>query len=249
MVKISAVYQIRNLMNGKRYVGSTTNLRDRWGLHKRQLRTGKHHSKHLQRAWGAYGAGTFVFEVLDKPSIQGLLIPIEQWYIDFFGVCDPAFGYNTVPLAGSNAGRRMSEEAKAKISASLKGRKFSEEHRRKISEASSKHRHSRATKAKLRVIALRRPPRPGKPCPEETKAKIRASQIGNKGNFFGKKHTLETLAKMRGRKRSDEARERIRQANLGKVLSDETRRKISEARKRHEATRQAAKMASKPLEM
>lgn len=47
----SGIYEIVNTINGKRYVGSAVSLKRRWVDHRRDLRAGKHHSRHLQNAW------------------------------------------------------------------------------------------------------------------------------------------------------------------------------------------------------
>lgn len=63
---------------------------------------------------------------------------------------------------------------------------------------------------------------------EELKDKFRGINNG----FFGKKHTEETRAKLRllnRREVSDETKEKLRQKNLNKVLSEDHKRKIGEA--------------------
>ena len=46
------IYGIRNLLNGKIYVGKTgMNFGDRWDSHRSLLNNGKHDNPHLQRAW------------------------------------------------------------------------------------------------------------------------------------------------------------------------------------------------------
>lgn len=52
------------------------------------------------------------------------------------------------------------------------------------------HRHSDATKAKMRAAAL------GRPRSAETKAKLRAANLGKLGTFTGKVHSAEARAKI-----------------------------------------------------
>jgi group I intron endonuclease len=83
--KSSGIYQIRNVANGKIYIGSTTDFKDRFGRHKTMLRTNKHHSQYLQRSWNKYKGQGFLFEILeyiDNPNLNLLHIR-EQLWIDF----------------------------------------------------------------------------------------------------------------------------------------------------------------------
>lgn len=47
----SGIYQWRNLVNGKVYIGSTKNFTMRKKTHIEALRKNKHHNRHLQSAW------------------------------------------------------------------------------------------------------------------------------------------------------------------------------------------------------
>lgn len=75
------IYKIENLVNGKRYYGSSKNIDKRWRRHKNQLRSGKHGNYYLQRAWVKYGEDKFSFEIIEECSIETLL-EREQYYLD-----------------------------------------------------------------------------------------------------------------------------------------------------------------------
>ena len=149
------IYQIRNIVNGKIYVGSSKNIPQRWKKHKSKLKHSTHPSKHLQNAWGKYGAHNFVFEVLEECDIS-LLIIKEQHYLDTLNPCDRERGYNTFKHAGAHCDTMnnrpdqesirnriaigvkhwwsaLTDDAKANISSTLskaqKGRKFSDAHK------------------------------------------------------------------------------------------------------------------------
>lgn len=62
--KDGGVYQIRNLVNGKVYIGSTKVFRRRASQHHTSLKTGRHRNKHLLGSWNKYGEQNFIFEVL-----------------------------------------------------------------------------------------------------------------------------------------------------------------------------------------
>lgn len=116
------VYQIRNTVNGKRYVGSASSaggIQARFKAHRNALKRGDHKNEHLLRAWRKYGAEAFVFEPLLICASEDCLM-YEQFALD-----TGLFEYNICPTAENVLGRRHSEETKAKISAAHRGKKFS----------------------------------------------------------------------------------------------------------------------------
>ena len=129
----SGIYQIRNLINGKVYVGSAVCLKNRFKLHHINLRKGNHHSSHLQRAWDKHGVDNFVFEVLEGVLDKEYLIAREQYWIDKLHACRD--GYNTCPVAGSTLGTKRSEQTREKLKNCFKGRKHTEASKLAISLA------------------------------------------------------------------------------------------------------------------
>ena len=63
-MKQQGVYQIRNVVNGKFYVGSSKDIKNRHAAHRKLLRGNRHHCPHLQAAWNKYGEDCFKFEVI-----------------------------------------------------------------------------------------------------------------------------------------------------------------------------------------
>jgi group I intron endonuclease len=98
--RTSGVYEIRCLANGKFYIGSAVNLRDRWQNHQYNLRRGNHHNILLQTAWNKYGEQTFVFSVLQFVERE-LLLQAEQRWIDKTRCTNRKIGFNLYPIAGS----------------------------------------------------------------------------------------------------------------------------------------------------
>ncbi len=105
----------------------------------------------------------------------------------------------------------------------MKGRKLSEEHKKKLSEALKGHKgchHSEEVREKMSLAKKGKPsPRKGAKLSEETKKKIseNSARKGKVGTMKGRKHTPEDIAKMRGRKRSAEARKQMSDSHKGKV--------------------------------
>lgn len=108
----SGVYQIKNMMNGRIYVGSAINIPIRWRVHICGLNQGRHRNIHLQRAWNKYGASVFAFGVLESVEPENL-IEQEQYWMDLLDVVKD--GYNICPTAGSSFGKKASEATKRKI--------------------------------------------------------------------------------------------------------------------------------------
>lgn len=119
---MSAIYHIRNVVNGKFYVGSSVNIRARFQTHRRQLRKGTHHCEPLQRAWDKYGGDCFKFEVVEYvASSEGLIEAENRWLTLHHG---QVHCYNVGTRAGAAfLGREHSEQAKAMVSRAQKGMK------------------------------------------------------------------------------------------------------------------------------
>lgn len=243
----SGVYMIKNRRNNKLYVGSSTIcVTARMNGHRKLLRDGKHRNRHLQSAWNKYGEDAFVFVVMVR-CLPDLCLGWEQHYINKFRSADPAFGYNVSPTAGNTRGvvypeevrQRMSEgiaaaharpevkakhaarradpEFKARHAAAMRKVLDSPEYRAKMSESCRRAQADPLVKAAV-LAGLRR----AVSTPEyREKQRIAAT---------GRKHSPETLAKMRA-SNTPEVRGKKRLAGLGKKRSEETRRKMSEGRR------------------
>jgi frataxin-like iron-binding protein CyaY len=60
------VFQIKNKINGKVFIGSSTDLKAIWYAQKLQLDAGMHHNSDLQKEWKEYGAEKFIYELLEE---------------------------------------------------------------------------------------------------------------------------------------------------------------------------------------
>ena len=116
MKLVTGVYIIRNMENGKEYVGSASvGMYNRWHSHLCYLRQGIHHSQHLQHAWNKYGEDSFRFMVIEECSPEEC-VDKEQWWLDELETFNPDKGYNISPTAGSPLGVIRNKETRAKIS-------------------------------------------------------------------------------------------------------------------------------------
>ncbi len=78
---MGAIYTITCTVTNTTYVGSTANVRVRWGNHRSKLQRGKHENEHLQRAWNKYGADTFDWAVIEQLT-EAKLVEREQYWPD-----------------------------------------------------------------------------------------------------------------------------------------------------------------------
>jgi len=130
--RTSGIYSITNLTNGKRYIGSAVNLRQRAYDHVSALNRNAHNSKHLQNAWNKYGEASFTFEILMLVIDKAQLIQWENHFIEERKSRNAAFGYNLCP-AQSSLGYKHTDEAKRKIKEARAKQEFSAETRAKMS--------------------------------------------------------------------------------------------------------------------
>jgi len=90
------VYQIKNIINNKIYIGSSKNIERRWKEHKKHLNKDLHHSYKLQRDWKEFGEDNFILEVIDEVNIEQLK-EYEQYWLDT--LIPYKIGYNILPYA------------------------------------------------------------------------------------------------------------------------------------------------------
>ena len=133
MLNSSGIYQIRNTVNGKIYIGSAKKFQARFLRHLSLLRAGSHHSKILQSAWSKHGEQNFLFEPLITCS-KSMLLYYEQQFLDNWTP-----DYNVCKTAGNTLGVVCSTETREKIRLKNTGRKLSEAHKAAISPLGRKH--------------------------------------------------------------------------------------------------------------
>jgi hypothetical protein len=169
--KVSGIYKITNIKNGKIYIGSSNDMGRRCIGHATMLNGNKHDNIHLQRAWNRDGESSFEFSIIEL-CFPFSLISREQYWID-----ELKPEYNLAPIAGSLAnfwtGRKLSEEHKRNIGLGNKG---------KIGPMRGK-RHSPEAIEKMRTAALNRT--------DEVKLKNVTSHKGKPNGLLGKKATKE----------------------------------------------------------
>ena len=127
------LYEHRNKVNGKRYIGITNNTVKRW------YGKGKHYEgcPHFWAAIQKYGWDNFEHNVLIYDLTSDEASRLEKHFIERFKTRDKAFGYNLAEGgvdAPTMLGKHHSEETKAKMRKAALGREISEEQRRSHSK-------------------------------------------------------------------------------------------------------------------
>jgi len=215
----SGVYAIVCLQSGRRYVGSSVNIRRRIRQHIARLSAGNHHSVALQRAWDKYGHDQFQMKILGLCGPDHL-IACEQNHMD------QGSEYNTSKVAGRTEGVKASPETRAKLSALFKGRRLTEAQR----EARRGRRHSAETIEKMRMAHAGNQYAAGTPKSPEHRAKIGQK---SRGRPLSEESRQKIAEKARGRPVSEDARAKMSASRKGKasrsgfVTPPEVRAKIA----------------------
>lgn len=148
------VYQHKNKINGKVYIGITSRIpEDRWGINGCNYKSSPHFYSAIQK----YGWNSFEHNILFENLTKEQACIKEQELIKYFNSMNREFGYNSTSggdifilseearkkksismLGNKNGfGHPCSEEKKAKISKSQKGRQLTEQHKEKLSIAAA----------------------------------------------------------------------------------------------------------------
>ncbi len=221
MPKTIAIYSITNMINGKIYIGQSWNIEDRF----RDYKTYRSNS-HLRAAFKKYGIDNFHFGIVEMCSeaiSQEELDEREDLYIVLGNRTNNAVGYN-MRRGGSHG--RHNEESKKLISKNQIGKKLSVKHKQAIGEGCRGIKHS---KESIKRGIETRQGLGGYVISDQTRERLRQSHIG-------KKQSRESVEKMLKWRRenyviSDETKRKISESNKGVIRSDEWRRKQSEAQK------------------
>lgn len=207
------LYKIENKINGKIYIGQTKNFEKRMSAHKATNKS------MVSKAIHKYGKENFKFE---KLAI------LEDWMIDeaeqkaikaYNSICPNGYNLDT----GGCLQKEMSDEAKRRLSNSLKGRPS---YRKGIKAKPESILKSISTKLRRELT------------PKEIDNFYKFGKIIEPKPKGVRIISAETREKARqaklGRKQSPEHIEARRKGMIGHAVSEETRKKIAEANKRQD---------------
>lgn len=231
---MTGIYALFNFVTNKIYIGQAVIIYKRWKNHRIALDCNTHTNRYLQSAYNKDGQFAFIYYVLEECSVEELTIREQHW-MDFYQSYNREFGYNLAPAADSNVGLKHSEETIEAWSKQRKGKKRSEE-----------------AKAAIKAGWVKR--KANGPVSEETKRKSSESHKGQKkseefkeaarqrmtGNTYNKGRTqsIEHIEARRkantGQKRTEAQRINIAIGITGRIVSEETKARMSaSAKQRH----------------
>lgn len=187
----SGIYQIKNTVNGKIYIGSTQNFANRKRRHFDLLRRSSHPNPKLQSAINKYGIDSFVFEIVEHCDIHSLLTS-EQRYLDSLDFDE---NYNLALIAGSPMrGRKHSDATKTKLKAARAKMMFNGM-KGKSHTVEAKLNMSINTSGEKNPMFGVQSPMAGKNHTEEVKQKISQHHSGIGNPMYGKSGSLSPTSK------------------------------------------------------
>lgn len=176
------IYKVTNLVNGKVYIGQTTNtLRRRKQMHLYQI----NNNCYFHKALNKYGEDNFKWEIIDNANTLDELNEKEKYYIKYYN----SFGSDGYNLTTGGENYTVSESTKEKIRQArynknpgafkigntvCKGRKHTEESIEKMRKPMKEE-----IKQKLR-----------KPKPKDFSHKISKAQLGKKRGPYKTKKSV-----------------------------------------------------------
>jgi group I intron endonuclease len=132
----SGIYCIKNIVNGKKYIGSSIDVYKRRNRHFSELKNQKHKNIKLQYSYDKHGKDNFIFIVIELVEEKDELIVMEQYYIN-----NEKPEYNINLIANSSLGVKRSEETKEKIRQANMGLKHPDWRNKIKSEAQGGDKH------------------------------------------------------------------------------------------------------------
>lgn len=232
---MTSIYCIYNKISGKYYVGKTKNsILLRWKDHRAYSRSGI--DTLFKRAIRKYPKESFEVWQLTTADSEEQATLLERLWIIALDACNRDVGYNLT--YGGDGMSHPTKEVRERISKTIRERKHrhTPEARAKISAAGRGRRHTQESIEKMRVAAFDREARfrqarPKKP-PKVKKVRVFTEAYRR---ILGERARSYNL----GRKLTEEHKRKISESNKGRVCSEETRRKIGLAHKGKPGHRQS----------
>ena len=173
MQNFNYIYFILNKVDGKYYVGKTSeSVEKRWNHHV-WCASNRKDWFYFHRALRKYGSRNFEVRTLFKGVCsKEELNSAERYFIEYFESNNSAFGYNIAGGGEGSPGTIVSQETREKKRQSMIGK-----------------------------LAGTKSPNYKRPKTKEELQKLREANIGDKNPFYGRKHSEESKTKIRNSKK------------------------------------------------
>ena len=235
--KLSGIYEIRNRLSGKSYIGSANRIKERWKSHASSLRCKQHQNKHLQYSFSKAMESMIhddfiefhVVEIMQYSSKEERLERETYWIklaIEIYGR-ENVYNMRLDPMQETKEWSKDPEKTREKMSAAHRSKKLSEDTKRRISVSKKGMPNTKAIGVPRSEVTKYRISKAnsGKRRSEEAKKRMREASSGhnawNKG-LIGEANPIH------GHEVSEETRRKISIANKGRVMHEDIRKKMSE---------------------
>lgn len=154
------IYKIQCKIDNKVYIGYSSNITQRFVLHKYKLNKGIHENSYLQNAWKKYGEDNFFFVILEE-CLLDMCIEREDYYVKEYKSYHRRFGYNLAITGVGNIGKMPKHiiEKSKKIkreNAAKRGYWFKPETIKKQADGRRGFKHTEEAKVKIKIASTGR---------------------------------------------------------------------------------------------
>lgn len=204
----SGIYEIRNLLNNKVYIGSCVNFEARKKRHLRDLKSNNHHNVRLQRSYNKHGLDNFEFNIIERIQYEkDIIIERENYYINKlnskingYNIADASFGDNRTNHPNrEEINKRTSETLIKRYELMTKEERSSKFGRHGEFNGMYGKTHTQEVRDILSKTHTGNQYNKGRIVSDETRAKlslIASLRTGGKNSFYGKTHSEETKKKI-----------------------------------------------------
>ena len=210
---IIGVYKISNTLSGRYYIGYSTDIDRRFGVHRSKLRKNCHDNIFLQRAYNLDGEDKYKYDIIHICDTAEEAKEIELKYLTDLTIRGKLYNLNYNNSGGDLISHHPEKEKiRNQISSSLlkvMSKLTSNEKKEKFGRSGERNgmygkTHTEEVRFLISEANKGNTYCKGKKASEETRRRIseRAKlAVGEKNSFFGKHHTEETIQKIKDKSR------------------------------------------------